>query len=82
MILPDCFPRRGREGVILQAAAENKRIERKEDFNRTDIKKNDGRSGFFVISVYLKIDLYNPGYQRTGRAGFFPFRKQHPEELK
>jgi hypothetical protein len=34
-ILPlDCFPHWGREGVILQAAAENKRIEKKEDFNR------------------------------------------------
>jgi hypothetical protein len=30
-----CFPLWGREGVILQAAAENKRIEKKEDFNRT-----------------------------------------------
>jgi len=30
-----CFPLWGREGVILQAAAENKRIETKEDFNRT-----------------------------------------------
>jgi hypothetical protein len=29
-----CFPLWGREGVILQAAAENKRIEIKEDFNR------------------------------------------------
>jgi hypothetical protein len=29
-----CFPLWGREGVILQAAAENKRIEKKEDFNR------------------------------------------------
>jgi hypothetical protein len=29
-----CLPLRGREGVILQAAAENKRIETKEDFNR------------------------------------------------
>jgi len=29
-----CFPFRGREGVILQAAAENKRItHKKEDFN-------------------------------------------------
>jgi hypothetical protein len=31
-----CFPLWGREGVILQAAAENKRIETKEDFNRAD----------------------------------------------
>jgi hypothetical protein len=30
-----CFPLWGREGVILQAAAENKRIETKEDFNRS-----------------------------------------------
>jgi hypothetical protein len=29
-----CFPLWGREGVILQEAAENKRIEKKEDFNR------------------------------------------------
>jgi hypothetical protein len=29
-----CFPLWGREGVILQAAAENKRIEKKEDINR------------------------------------------------
>jgi hypothetical protein len=29
-----CFPLWGREGVILQTAAENKRIETKEDFNR------------------------------------------------
>jgi hypothetical protein len=29
-----CFPLWGREGVILQAAAEDKRIETKEDFNR------------------------------------------------
>jgi hypothetical protein len=29
----DCFPPGG-EGVILQGAAENKRIEAKEDFNR------------------------------------------------
>jgi hypothetical protein len=27
-----CFPLWGREGVILQTAAENKRIETKEDF--------------------------------------------------
>jgi hypothetical protein len=29
-----CFPLSGREGVILQAAAENKQIETNEDFNR------------------------------------------------
>ena len=29
-----CLPLRGREGVILQAAAENKRIETKEDLHR------------------------------------------------
>jgi hypothetical protein len=29
-----CFPLWGGEGVILQAAAENKRIEKKEDINR------------------------------------------------
>jgi hypothetical protein len=29
-----CFPLWGREGVILQAAGENKQIETKEDFNR------------------------------------------------
>jgi hypothetical protein len=29
-----CLPLWEREGVILQAAAENKRIETKEDFNR------------------------------------------------
>jgi hypothetical protein len=76
-----CFPLWGREGVILQAAAENKRIERKEDFNRADIfKKTTGCQEFFMISVYLKIDLYNTGYQRTGRAGFFPFGKQHTKE--
>jgi hypothetical protein len=35
-----CFPLWGREGVILQTAAENKRIEIKKDFNRTaDPKK-------------------------------------------
>jgi hypothetical protein len=34
-ILPlGCFPLWGREGVILQGAAENRRIETKEDFNR------------------------------------------------
>jgi len=31
-----CLTLLGREGVILQAAAENKRIERKEDFNRAN----------------------------------------------
>jgi hypothetical protein len=31
---PGLLPPWGREGVILQAAAENKRIETKEDFNR------------------------------------------------
>jgi hypothetical protein len=36
MLLLGCFPPGGREGVILQAAAENKRIETKEDFNRAD----------------------------------------------
>ena len=42
-----CFPLWGREGVIPQAAAENERIEIKEDFNRAsfltifgDTKKN------------------------------------------
>jgi hypothetical protein len=30
-----CFPLWGREGVILQVAAENKQIEKKGDFNRT-----------------------------------------------
>jgi hypothetical protein len=30
-----CLPLSGREGVILQAAAENKRIEKKECFSRT-----------------------------------------------
>jgi len=36
-ILPlGCFPLWGRVGVILQAAAENKRIEIKEDFNRAE----------------------------------------------
>jgi hypothetical protein len=34
MLPLDCFLLWGREGVILQAAAENKRIETKEDFNR------------------------------------------------
>jgi hypothetical protein len=34
-----CFPLWGREGVILQTAAENKRIERIEDLNRADIFK-------------------------------------------
>jgi hypothetical protein len=32
MLPLSCFPLREREGVILQAAAENKRIEIKEDF--------------------------------------------------
>jgi hypothetical protein len=31
-----CFPLWRREGVILQAVAENKRIKTKEDFNRAD----------------------------------------------
>jgi hypothetical protein len=31
-----CFPLRGRERVILKAAAENERIETKEDFYRAD----------------------------------------------
>jgi hypothetical protein len=30
-------PSRGKRGIILQAAAENKRIERKEDFNRANL---------------------------------------------
>jgi len=34
MLQLGCFPLWGREGVILQAAAEDKRIETKEDFNR------------------------------------------------
>jgi len=34
MLPLDCFPLWGREGVILQAATDNKRIEKKEDFNR------------------------------------------------
>jgi hypothetical protein len=36
-----CFPLWGRERVILQTAAENKRIEKKEDFNRAHITQND-----------------------------------------
>jgi hypothetical protein len=35
-----CFPLWGREGVILQATAENKRIETKEDINRDKNTKN------------------------------------------
>jgi hypothetical protein len=35
-----CFPLWGREGVILQAATDNKRIERKEDFTRAGISEN------------------------------------------
>jgi len=34
MLPSGCFPLWGREGVIFQAAAGNKRIETKEDFNR------------------------------------------------
>jgi hypothetical protein len=41
-----CFPLWGREGVILQAAAENKRIEKKEDFNRAIISN---RFAFFNL---------------------------------
>ena len=46
-----CFPLWGREGVILQAAAENKRIETKEDFNRAkNTKKSSTKTEVMIPS--------------------------------
>ena len=45
-----CFPLWGREGVILQAAAENERIETKEDFYRALKIKRDREKIIFGYS--------------------------------
>jgi hypothetical protein len=49
-----CFLLGGREGVILQAAAENKRIETKEDFNSEP--KNHGLSLKKTLVVFIRRD--------------------------
>jgi hypothetical protein len=57
-----CFPLWGREGVILQAATDNKRIERKEDFTRAGIsgnKKLPGRlTGYMHNPISFKEVVY------------------------
>jgi hypothetical protein len=57
-----CFPLWGREGVILQIAAENKRIEKKEDFNRAIFFKFS--SFFFDPSGFVN-DLFETFSQGT-----------------
>jgi hypothetical protein len=49
MLPLDCFPLWGREGVILQAATDNKRIEKKEDFNRAYFFYKDLLKGVFFL---------------------------------
>jgi hypothetical protein len=58
-----CFPLWGREGVILQAAAENERIETKEHFYRANnsLKKEVQLryfSGFFPSPIKNRIGMW------------------------
>ncbi len=55
-----CFLCRGREGVILQDAAENKRIEKKEDFNRA---KNYRKITLPVPRCHIPVSYSGPGIQ-------------------
>ena len=56
-----CFPLWGREGVILQAAAENERIETKEDLNRA--KKQVSVQSPWTVKTVLAFWKKYPAFQ-------------------